>query len=526
MEQLLPQNSEHKSIVYDFPNNFFISCSGSDKELLRKCPNNEVKRHSYTGILLLFTGIFATVGGSYFFYTIFPNTYIFNWLHISIPFGILWGCFFFILDRSIIADTKALEFNKSNSAKQLLKSYSAVIVRIILALISTAFVSTNLQLAIFEGAIDYKMEKDRQYRQKVIETVSKQKQNEFKVEEANEKSNAEAEKTKVPENVQYWRDAYEKLSKEIEPLEAKNTEYINQLSENYENYSKNTIDEPTYTRTKRSINQKKTANNLQLLPKKKQLNEAETFKNKFERENVDRMANIDKYKNEKLLKIGVQKDNTEALSKVEAIREDSIFNISMRLPRRYSTLERMTDGYTEPDTLGKSKYEIDIERKENQQEENAMSKMAWGIWLLFLGLELTPIIRKIFMPKGQYEANLEANEEKHFGDLELQKQINEEIRYKTLKDAEKERLEFELKYQKEVGLLKDVYLNFEKDLKDLEDEFFSKNRQRISNKHKAENEEDKSFIDTTLQKMRALQATFRDKLIKNIITTFTSDKKD
>ncbi len=86
--------------VDNFPHNFFISCAGLDKNILRNLPDSETVKHSKTGILLLFTGTFAAFGGGYFYYLIFGDQYV------SMILGVIWGLFFFVLDRAIVSDTK------------------------------------------------------------------------------------------------------------------------------------------------------------------------------------------------------------------------------------------------------------------------------------------------------------------------------------------------------------------------------------------------------------------------------------
>jgi len=49
--------------------NFFLTCSGVDKNLINECANGEQNKYVGIGATVLFTAIMATIAASYALYT-------------------------------------------------------------------------------------------------------------------------------------------------------------------------------------------------------------------------------------------------------------------------------------------------------------------------------------------------------------------------------------------------------------------------------------------------------------------------
>ena len=120
--------------------NFFLICSGVDKDLIENCSNGEQNKYAGIGATVFFTAVMATIAGSYALYTVFDNIYT------SIFFGLIWGLLIFNLDRFIVSTIK-----KSDSKiKELLQALP----RIVLALIIAIVISKPLELKLFEKEIN------------------------------------------------------------------------------------------------------------------------------------------------------------------------------------------------------------------------------------------------------------------------------------------------------------------------------------------------------------------------------------
>jgi hypothetical protein len=75
--------------------NFFIMCSGADKDLMSQCPS-EFNKYSGIGATIFLTASLAVFTGGYALNFVFEN------VPLSILFGILWGIIIFNLDRYIV----------------------------------------------------------------------------------------------------------------------------------------------------------------------------------------------------------------------------------------------------------------------------------------------------------------------------------------------------------------------------------------------------------------------------------------
>jgi len=133
---------------------FFISCSGADKGILKDCPTEKTK---FVGIgaTIFLTAVLASVSGSYFLTFVFSNKITgkidLEWYYL-LGFGLLWGLLIFNLDRSIIVSIK-----KSGIWKDELNQ---AWLRIVLAIFIGLVIATPLELKLFEDEINAKVEEN------------------------------------------------------------------------------------------------------------------------------------------------------------------------------------------------------------------------------------------------------------------------------------------------------------------------------------------------------------------------------
>src|SRR5688500_13748424 len=114
---------------------FFIFCSGSDAELLEKCPT-EISKYAGIGATIFFTGLFAALAGGYSLYTVFDNVWF------AILFGVAWGLMIFNLDRYIVSGIR-----KEGRPR---REFVMAIPRILLAMLISVVIAKPLELKIFE----------------------------------------------------------------------------------------------------------------------------------------------------------------------------------------------------------------------------------------------------------------------------------------------------------------------------------------------------------------------------------------
>ena len=127
--------------------NFFINCSGADKNLLEDCSEGEQTKYVGIGATVFFTTVMALIACSYAFFTVFDNPFI------AMGFGIVWGLLIFNLDRFIISTIR----KRDNFKSEFLQASP----RIILAIIIAVVISKPLEIKIFEKEINTVLLKDK-----------------------------------------------------------------------------------------------------------------------------------------------------------------------------------------------------------------------------------------------------------------------------------------------------------------------------------------------------------------------------
>ena len=120
--------------------NFFIICSGADRELLGSCSQGEQNKYAGIGATVFFTALMAFLAAAYALYTVFDSVWA------AIPFGLVWGLLIFNLDRYIVSTMR----KRDHFGKELLQASP----RIVLAVIIAVVISKPLELKIFEKEIN------------------------------------------------------------------------------------------------------------------------------------------------------------------------------------------------------------------------------------------------------------------------------------------------------------------------------------------------------------------------------------
>ena len=127
--------------------NFFILCSGADKNLVESCSNGEQNKYAGIGATVFFTAVMAFIAGSYALYTVFDNIFT------AIGFGLIWGLLIFNLDRFIVSTIKKRD--------NFLDEFIQATPRIILAIIIAIVISKPLEIKIFEKEINTVLLKEK-----------------------------------------------------------------------------------------------------------------------------------------------------------------------------------------------------------------------------------------------------------------------------------------------------------------------------------------------------------------------------
>ena len=159
-----------------FISNFFIKCSGANREILAEVPRNylETEKTKFVGIggTIFFTACLAFVSSSFALYTfvndITVGEIIIDKLMICISFGMIWAFMIFNLDRYIVSSMR-----KEGSWKnQLIRAFPRILIAVLFAVV----ISKPLELEIFRTEIEAQLPQSANnqtaYIQEVIDSLS------------------------------------------------------------------------------------------------------------------------------------------------------------------------------------------------------------------------------------------------------------------------------------------------------------------------------------------------------------------
>ncbi|MFV8368564.1 DUF4407 domain-containing protein [Flavobacterium sp. LB2R40] len=126
---------------------FFILCSGADKDLLEGCSEGEQTKYVGIGATVFFTAVMAFLASSYALFTVFDSMYP------AIAFGVVWSLLIFNLDRFIVSTIRKRD--------QFGSEFLQATPRIILAIIIAIVISKPLEIKIFEKEINTVLLKEK-----------------------------------------------------------------------------------------------------------------------------------------------------------------------------------------------------------------------------------------------------------------------------------------------------------------------------------------------------------------------------
>ncbi len=126
---------------------FFILCSGADKNLLEGCSEGEQTKFVGVGATVFFTAVMAFLASAYALFTVFDTIYP------AIAFGFVWSLLIFNLDRFIVSTIRKRD--------KLGSEFLQATPRIILAIIIAIVISKPLEIKIFEKEINTVLLKEK-----------------------------------------------------------------------------------------------------------------------------------------------------------------------------------------------------------------------------------------------------------------------------------------------------------------------------------------------------------------------------
>lgn len=188
------KQSNHQSKQSVMLKQFFILCSGADKDILDDCSQGEQTKYVGIGATVFFTAVMAFIASAYALFTVFDNVYP------AIIFGIVWALLIFNLDRFIVSTIR----KRDKIGSEFLQATPRIILAVIIAIV----ISKPLEIKIFE---------------KEINTVLLKEKNAMALQNKNEVAN-------------YFKSDVDKNKTEIEKLKAEITNKEKEVNTYYETY--------------------------------------------------------------------------------------------------------------------------------------------------------------------------------------------------------------------------------------------------------------------------------------------------
>ncbi|SDG95570.1 protein of unknown function [Flavobacterium omnivorum] len=126
---------------------FFILCSGADKDLIEGCSEGEQTKYIGIGATVFFTAVMAFIASSYALFTVFDNVFP------ALLFGLVWSLLIFNLDRFIVSTIR----KRDRFGSEFLQATPRIILAVIIAIV----ISKPLEIKIFEKEINTVLLKEK-----------------------------------------------------------------------------------------------------------------------------------------------------------------------------------------------------------------------------------------------------------------------------------------------------------------------------------------------------------------------------
>lgn len=458
MKQLEEKYQNSKMKTPSWIQQFFILCSGADKNILFQC-RTEWNKYSGIGATIFFTGLLASLSGGYALYTIFRGEA--NAITYALVFGITWGFVILNLDRFIVSSIR----KEGNIQKELLQATP----RFILAIIISIVIAKPLEVRIFESRIEQQILEDK--RKKLEdEKLSIDKLNDLtKLEttitsQNNELGTLDSLRQGDPTNDDFKKlvgdrnIALQDLNNVSKSNNPKISDYnlrISQIKGNPANYReiKDTlgvvIDRKLISEANKTINDLSFSRNILL-------NEIK----------------------------GKQKRVEDLDAEIQKARNDYKALMSQRVNEKQAEIEQTRQTKAQADSIAKIQFDESVKIKEKSYTNNFItqleamgnltasnSTMAWTSWmimLLFIVIETAPIMVKLLSKRGPYDEIIDRVEYEHYiNEKELISRWNSKINELLEKAREAAKLEGDTFMQVEKQRLEHELRNNQKILDDL-----------------------------------------------------------
>jgi hypothetical protein len=391
---------------------FMCICAGVDKEILKQCPT-EWNKYTGIGATIFFTGVLASLSGGYALYTVFRNGNIDvidkGAVPFALAFGLLWGLIIFNLDRFIVST-----FRKAETGEwwqKLLKELGQASPRIVLAIIIAVVISKPIEIKIFENRLAEQVKQNEIAVKKAkiddFNTIHQIGAKEGRVNALDSTlTKLQTELTTDPQNVKdLISNDLARANSELTIVKNTNNPKIT-ANENERNRIKNNPNSYIYKTDSlgNSINTWQYTQSAKdrrdvLYQENQRLNKEISYKqdevNKINKHIEDERTEYKKRKNEEITERKQEKDSAEVQLKTATQTAE----IEAADANKTSEKAFSNNFITQIEALG-----------DLTDNDPTMKIVSWFLTLLFLTIELAPILTKLITKRGPYDEILECTE--------------------------------------------------------------------------------------------------------------------
>ena len=447
--------------------NFFILCSGADKEIINEYPT-EWNKFAGIGATIFLTACLALLSGGYAMHFVFEN------VRISVLFGVFWAIVIFNLDRYIVLSLRKekiptntdIKREPDPNRKEELKSernrllwHQALMAspRFVIALIIAVTVSKPIELRLFQNRIDKELENTVKIEDAKFDEEEAKRNEDLNNQLASINKQEQGDKSAVFSNNPIYQDAKTKIPKLETDINGKEQ----QIASN-----KKIIDANRYKETRYKTNTNPVTGEVTRTPYIVWLPNA-TARAKIEENKTlesERQKLFTELADQKKKQNDVETSLSEQATAISDKYKSAKDNVSQQIDNLNKTyLERKTAW------VNANKKSADLPaRLEALGNISSFGNSIWWasfvITLLFIALETAPVIVKLLTKRGPYDEKLDALEYQVYIEESrkvdtLNREINEYMKLAneaaklsgSLKlDAEKDKLDIELRNNKEL----------------------------------------------------------------------------
>jgi len=447
--------------------NFFILCSGADKEIINEYPT-EWNKFAGIGATIFLTACLALLSGAYAMHFVFENGFV------SILFGIFWAIVIFNLDRYIVLslrkekiptstdikrepDQNRKEELKSERKRLLWHQALMALPRFVIALIIAITVSKPIELRLFQNRIDKELENTIKFEDAKFDEEEQKRVDELNKQLASINKQEQDDKSAVFSNNPIYQDAKTKIPTLETDIKGKELRIAT---------NQKTIDANRYRKTQYRTTTNPTTGDVTRTSYNVWLPNATA------RAKIGENKSLESERQKLLKELSDQKQKQNSietsLSAQATVISDKYKSAKDNISQQ---IEQLNKSYIKRKTAWVNANKKSADLPARLEALGNISSFGNSIWwasfvitLLFIALETAPVVVKLLTKRGPYDERLDSLEYQVYIEESrkvdsLNREINEYMKLAneaaklsgSLKlDAEKDKLDIELRNNKEL----------------------------------------------------------------------------